>query len=243
MEELLEAIELLRNLMLARATGGSASDQEYRRLREALLEHPDIGANGLPRCVRTCPNLDAFWPFIQSKGGYQARREYLSDAFQPLIDELEGRSASPSDGVVADVVDHFDAEKISQDWREALSRRADDPDGAITSARTLLESTCKHILDQAGVTYDDKIKLPKLYQLTAKQLKLAPNQQTEATLRQVTGGCAAVVSGIGAMRNKLGDAHGRGPVGPIPAPRHAQLAVNLAGALATFLLETAEESD
>jgi hypothetical protein len=40
------------------------------------------------------------------------------------------------------------------------------------------------------------------------------------------------------LRNKLSDAHGRGKAGGRPKPRHASLAVNMAGALATFLVET-----
>lgn len=116
----------------------------------------------------------------------------------------------------------------------------DDPDGAITSARALIESVCKHILDEAGVPYEDKFDIPKLYRVTAEELNLAPSQQTEAILRQVTGGCSAVVEGIGAMRNALGDAHGKGQSSARPESRHAELAVNLAGSLALFLIETWE---
>ena len=32
-----------------------------------------------------------------------------------------------------------------------LQRRFDDPDGAITAARTLLETVCKHILDLSEI--------------------------------------------------------------------------------------------
>jgi hypothetical protein len=47
-----------------------------------------------------------------------------------------------------------------------------------------------------------------------------------------------VVEGLGSLRNKIGDAHGTGKAAVRPAPRHAQLAVNLAGAMTTFLIET-----
>jgi hypothetical protein len=60
-------------------------------------------------------------------------------------------------------------------------------------------------------------------------------------LKQVLGGCTAVVEGIGAMRNALGDAHGKGKSSVIPGAWHAELAVNLAGASAIFLIETWEE--
>jgi hypothetical protein len=47
-----------------------------------------------------------------------------------------------------------------------------------------------------------------------------------------------VIEGLGAVRNKLSDAHGRGKRSPKPAARHAELVVNLAGAMATFLVRT-----
>jgi hypothetical protein len=40
------------------------------------------------------------------------------------------------------------------------------------------------------------------------------------------------------LRNKIGDAHGKGGKPVKPSPRHAALAVNLAGTMATFLVET-----
>jgi len=38
----------------------------------------------------------------------------------------------------------------------------------------------------------------------------------------------------------IADAHGKGAAGTKPAPRHAELAVNLSGTMATFLLQTWE---
>jgi len=74
--------------------------------------------------------------------------------------------------------------------------------------------------------------------MTAETLNLAPSQHTEAVFKQVLRGCTAVVEGLGSLRNRLSDAHGKGKVGSKPAPRHAELAVNLSGALATYLLAT-----
>jgi hypothetical protein len=123
-------------------------------------------------------------------------------------------------------------------WLKALERRAEDPEGAITTARTLLETVCKHILDDGGVPYKDDSDLPGLYKMTAKQLNLAPSQHSEEVFRQILGGCTSVVEGLGALRNRLSDAHGKGRLPVRPAARHAELAVNLAGTMATFLVAT-----
>ncbi len=66
------------------------------------------------------------------------------------------------------------------------------------------------------------------------------SQHTERVFKQILGGCQAVIEGLGSLRNRLSDAHGKGKAGVKPAPCHAELAVNLAGAMATFLIATWE---
>ena len=134
----------------------------------------------------------------------------------------------------------MDAAHVQAAWMKALDRRIVDPEGAITSARTLIESVCKHILDEAAISYDDATDLPKLYKQTAEILNLAPSQHTEPIFKQILGGCTAVIEGLGSLRNRLSDAHGKGRIGSKPLPRHAELAVNLSGALASYLLATWE---
>jgi hypothetical protein len=58
--------------------------------------------------------------------------------------------------------------------------------------------------------------------------------------KQILGGCSAIVNGLGTLRNKLGDAHGKGASPVKPSARHAELAVNLAGTTALFLIQTYE---
>ena len=87
----------------------------------------------------------------------------------------------------------------------------------------------KFILDKNGASYDEHTELPKLYKAAAEKLNLAPSQHTEQIFKQILGGCQSVVEGLGALRNKLGDAHGGGQSRVKPSKRHAELAVNLAG--------------
>jgi hypothetical protein len=72
------------------------------------------------------------------------------------------------------------------------------------------------------------------------RLNLSPAQHTEQIFKQILGGCKSVVEGLGAMRNKISDAHGKGKKSIKPASRHAELAVNLAGSMATYLVSTWE---
>jgi len=79
--------------------------------------------------------------------------------------------------------------------------------------------------------------------MTASALNLAPNQHSEEAIKAILGGAIPLVNGIGTLRNKLSDSHGRGGRPVKPAARHASLAVNIAGALATFLVETHTSED
>jgi hypothetical protein len=238
-EELIEKLETIQNMLVAHATGVAADNEEYITLRAELVSEPSI-ARSLPHMVKTCRDLSQFWAFIQPKfAHYQERREYIWSEFSPLLDNLDAKpDDTPSDLPVSMVIKQFDADYIYQVWQNALARRDEDPEGAITVARTLLESVCKHILDKQGAVYDDNFDLPKLYKLTSEQLNLAPSQHTEKIFKQILGGCQTVIEGLGALRNKLGDAHGKGKRSVRPVARHAELAVNLAGAMATYLIRT-----
>jgi hypothetical protein len=76
--------------------------------------------------------------------------------------------------------------------------------------------------------------------MTSKELNLAPSQHTEDAFKRILGGVESVVNGLANLRNRLGDAHGQGKRPVKPAPRHAELAVNMAGSVASFLLATFE---
>ncbi len=195
----------------------------------------------LPKFLRNCRNLLQFWQYIKLEfGTYAERRDYIWTELSPLLETLERGALTPSDAFVSLRLEKFDATHVQAAWSKALDRRSSDPEGAITSARTLIESVCKHILDESGSTYDDRADLPKLYRQTAEMLNLAPSQHTEEVFKQILGGCTAIVVGLGSLRNRLSDAHGKGKIGIRPSSRHAELSVNLSGALALYLLATWE---
>jgi len=239
-----ERAQYLQNMLISEATGGVGDARDYQLLRRHFVfqsETKDL----LPAFVRTNRDLAQFWQFIKSKfKHYAERRAYIYEEFVSLFDYLEGKTSAPADASISDALMNFDEDSVHSAWSRALDRRKSDPAGAITAARTLLETVCKHILDNRGIEYDGKkIELHELYKLTAAELTLAPSQHTQEIFKQILGGCSAVVNGLGTLRNKLGDAHGQGKRPVRPAPRHAELAVNLAGSLALFLVATYETQE
>lgn len=238
-DSLIEMLLMVKGMMLTAATEGVRDGGEYQRVRQSILAVPCM-ADRLPGLVRSFRDLAGLRAHLQGKSkNWHGRREIIEEAFTPLLDDLEGLTRMPADSVNSTVLSSFDEDAVHAVWTKALDRRTSDPEGAITVARTLLETVCKRVLDDVGETYNDKDDLPKLYGKVAKALNLAPNQHTEEAIKAILGGAMTVVNGIGTLRNKLSDAHGRGGKLPVrPSQRHASLAVNMAGTVAVFIVET-----
>ena len=154
------------------------------------------------------------------------------------VRETTATGIQPADELISEALISFDASGVHHAWTKALERRARDPEGAITAAKTLLETVCKHIIDEAGGSYGDNDDLPKLYSAAAEILNLAPSQHTEKLFKSILGNCQSIVGNLAGLRNRLGDSHGQGKRHVRPAARHAELAVNLAGSVAMFLVST-----
>ena len=168
--------------------------------------------------------------------------EYL--AFDHYIIKRYGKSivieSTQKDTMMVETV-QFDEAHIHIQWQKAIDRKLNDPEGAITAARTLIESILKHILDEQSIQYSENLDLSELYKEVAKSLNLAPEQHQEKIFKQILGGANGIISGLGSLRNKLGDAHGKGKASIKPKERHSELAVNLAGTMALFLYKTFKE--
>ncbi|SHL15520.1 abortive infection family protein [Halomonas caseinilytica] len=239
-EFLLEHAESMQNMMIARATGGDAANYDYGQARAALLQSSDI-AHLVPRMVKTCRSPSQFWAHINRYPTYAERREYIWSEFRPLLDKLE-QVGAPSDSAIGEALERFDSAHVHAAWQKALDRRASDPEGAITMAKSLVESVCKYVVAQmeGKERADNGDDLPQLYRKASHLLNLAPDQHMEDTFKRILGGCSNIVTGLGELRNRVGDAHGQGPRPVKPSPRHAELAVNLAGTMASFLIATLE---
>jgi len=237
----LENVISFQNLCIDRATGGDPDEATFLYLRERLVNDSSI-SKLLPVWVRTCRSLQQFWQYIKKTDGYQARRDMLWGDFNDIISYFETTERNPASDSIGAKLINVNSQYVHDHWTKALERKAKDPEGAITLARTLLESCCKHILDKKGIEYNSaKLEISDLYKMAAKELNMAPEQHSEQIFKQILGGCSAIVNGLGSLRNKHGDAHGKSNKAIKPSLRHAELAVNLSGSMALFLIETLEQ--
>jgi hypothetical protein len=142
----------------------------------------------------------------------------------------------------------LDDHSALQDHLKAIEDTVDkDPAAAITSAKDLVETTYKLILDNRGVAYGRRDDLPSLYKKVAVELKLdkesvPSSAPASEAAHKVLNSLTASVHGLAEMRNQLGRGHGR--TAPSPAlERHARLAFNAAVALTEFLFDTWQPRD
>lgn len=238
-EKVYKKVQVLKSLLISRATGGVGDEHTYQTIRTSLMNDQDV-VKYTPEYVLHNETVYDFWQFIKhALPSYEARRVFIRQSLEDLLNiALSTKQPAPHHELIPKISTSIDEQYITDAWRKALNRLKDDPQGAITSARSLIEIVCKYILHLQNVEYDDSADLPKLYKLTAAQLKLSPDQHTEQLFKQILGGCQTVVEGLGGLRNKLGDAHGMSTKKVKPSDRHAALAVNLSGSMCTFLLQT-----
>jgi hypothetical protein len=145
-------------------------------------------------------------------------------------------ASQDKDRELSTMLTSFDADHVARFWQKCLDRKTRDPDGAITAARSMLESVCKHVLTERTVKFDPAANLPNLFNATLDSLSLAPRQQTDRTFRQLLGNCQAIVNGLAAIRNDIGDAHGKSITDEPADSVHAELAVNVAVSVGLFIL-------
>ncbi|WP_243336687.1 hypothetical protein [Anaeromyxobacter soli] len=160
--DLFMKVEMLRNLLVSRATTpGPWNGRQYTLVRQELLAIPGLKEK-LPTFIQTTFTLDDFWALIKLKGfdTYQQRRDFLRTEFTPVLQHLETKQTAPADQPITSSLKTWGTAEVHAAWEKALDRRHSDPEGAVTAARTLLETTCKSILHKQGVTFDEEADLP-----------------------------------------------------------------------------------
>jgi hypothetical protein len=118
----------------------------------------------------------------------------------------------------------------------------DDPALAIASAKELLESTCKFVLDDYGISYSSRAGAQDLYRNTARALKIdreavPGNKKGSESARKILQNLATTVQAMAELRNELGLGHGK-TKNSEALERHARLAFNASRTVVEFVLQT-----
>lgn len=119
-----------------------------------------------------------------------------------------------------------------------------DAEQAIGSAKELIESTAKLVLDQRSVTYTKNDDITALIHRAQETLGLSPAKAPSTgpdgggSIKRILGGASSVAIGVAELRNQYGTGHGQGRPRTGLGQRHAHLAVNAAFMWCQLMLDT-----
>lgn len=140
---------------------------------------------------------------------------------------------------LSDVADKLNFESVQDDFDRALSQAETDPEDAVTSACSTLESVCKCLLDEMNEPYPSRQDIAGLAQAVENKLNISPGRDDiDPDIRRILGGLANVSRGIGSLRTHCGDAHGRGRDVQRIDSRITRLAIHSASTVALFFIDT-----
>lgn len=232
--DLRRQLERARNILVAGATGLHADASEYARLRTELLAAPELEAH-LPEMLHTCGTVGELVELLKAEGtGYAERRRRIGDEFAPVLAVLAANTPPHAARVTEQI---HDVAGVREAWEKALVRQEADPAGAITAARTMVEGTLRHGLDALGIPFATTADLPSLYKLFRREVRVGPTDSASEAMLRILGGAQGAVEGLAMMRNQMSDAHAGLPASEVEA-HFAELAVNLAGTMALFIMQS-----
>lgn len=246
--------DLLEDELLEYVSAGrpSLSDREVTqvsRTLEAVTKRLGILAD-LP--FRNFTTLDVHTGRLPSSRttSIQSYRQSVLDFFKPLrsqLAEMKGR------GDLEIKERQYANLRDPAAIRELLTRlqriTQSDPPLAIGTAKELVESTSKAVLQERGQEVADKDDLPTLVKRAQEAIGLHPGSihpgpDSTGAIKRILGGLTSIVIGLGELRNR-GYGTGHGPKGERVGlrPRHAQLAVNAAVTWCGIMLDTLDDPD
>jgi len=172
-------------------------------------------------------------------GGFEGLKARTREFFSRPIEPQFPPGITPQiEGELLGSLSHAESEAVREAWRKVQERLPQDPEGAITSGRALLEAGCKFVLEEAGDATDTSLELPKLYKRAAEHLRMDIRTDIDDSLRRVLAACATIVDGVAHLRNRLSDAHGKDRRSARPGRRHAEFIVLIAAAMTGLLLSS-----
>lgn len=165
------------------------------------------------------------------------------DGFEWSNGRIVSTTATAQLHEVRDAVALMQAPELARQLERLRESVDDDPALAIGTAKELLETACKTILEESGVQVQPDWDVPDLLKHTRKQLKLLPDDVPDVargadTIKRLLSSLGQVGHGLAELRNLYGSGHGRSGRVRGLTPRHARLAVGAASTLVQFLFDT-----
>lgn len=159
-----------------------------------------------------------------------------------IMDRLTGNSS-----VIAktanELKDKFSSAYLSQQIELMISMQSTNPTYAIGLAKELIESCCKTILDEMGISWNKSDDVPQLTSKALNALNLLPaniqaTDQGADAIKAVLGNLRAIPTKLAELRNPFGGGHGKSASFQGLEERHAKLAVGSSITFVDFVWST-----
>lgn len=188
------------------------------------IRHFTVGGVDVEPAVEFVNAMLDFDGYQIVKAGRRYRIQSRTTGVELDPQRLRIQKGDPDEGFIREQLEKCDEKIASGDY-----------DGAITNARSLVESVLlglEETIAPTGADYDGDLQ--RLFKRVQKAMNLEPSRpDVDQPLRQVLGGLGSIVHGLAPLRNKMSDAHARSYR---PAEHHARLVVNAAKTAIAFLV-------
>lgn len=193
--------------------------------------------------VTEAERLSQFYNEFLRNDGFQLVEKTRISGKPVFVARQIGVSGTPGVQAAREVLSGGNVTYVAQQITRMEAAVQSDPSLAIGTAKELIETCCRTILSERGVSIPANPKILELVSLTSRELDLAPanipnGANAAATLKRLLGNLATITQAVAELRNEFGTGHGKEASAATLAPRHAKLAVGAASTLAVFLVET-----
>jgi len=113
-------------------------------------------------------------------------------------------------------------------------------ENAVTRSISCVESVMRTVHEELGLPLPDRKQAADLWKSTREALRI-DSVDAEGRVGQLLNAMSGVIMHLGALRNALGDAHGKGKYPPAVSESIAELTLNTASTLATFVIRRYEQ--
>lgn len=187
---------------------------------------------------------DDVWSGSTSR--YNDKYAQLYQKCKAVVDRLDGSTVAIVQ-TAQDLKAKFSSDYLSRQIDLMVQMQTSDPTNAIGMAKELIESCCKTILDEKGITYTKNDDVPQLADKTMGALNLLPAniQPTDRgadAIKAVLGNLRAIPTKLAEIRNPFGSGHGKSASFKGLEVRHAKLAVGSSITFVDFIWSSYEAS-
>ena len=177
---------------------------------------------------------------------YNEKYAKLYQKCKEIVDGIEGSTVAIAQ-TAEELKTKFSSEYLSRQIDLMVKMQTSDPTNAIGMAKELIESCCKTILDEKGISYTKNDDVPQLADKTMNALNLLPanvqpSDRGAEAIKAVLGNLRAIPTKLAEIRNPYGSGHGKSASFQGLEVRHAKLAVGSSITFVDFVWSTYEAS-